>query len=94
MKKQNLKIISVFLAVSFFILTGFSPLLHSHEFDLIDHTHDCDSCSWKVSSNLIESQPPSQLIIPIIESAVIIEIITFSSRAVTSPSNRSPPAFL
>jgi hypothetical protein len=94
MKKQNFKIISVFLAVSFFILTGFSPLLHSHEFDLIDHTHDCDSCSWKASSNLIESEPPSQSIIPIIESAIVTEIAISSSRAVTSPSNRSPPASL
>lgn len=94
MKKQNFKILSVFLAASFFILTGFSPVLHSHEFDLDDHTQDCYSCSWNASGNLIESQPPSQSIIPIIESATITEIIIGSNGAVASPSNRSPPVFL
>jgi hypothetical protein len=94
MKKQNFKILLVFLAASFFILTGFSPILHSHDFDIEDHTQDCYSCSFNASGSLIETQPPSQSIIPIVESAVVTEIAISSSRAVTSPSNRSPPAFL
>ena len=34
------------LVLSLGILSGFSPILHSHELDLHDEHEDCFSCEW------------------------------------------------
>jgi hypothetical protein len=38
--------IAFLLLLSLGVLSGFSPILHSHELDLHDDYEDCLSCEW------------------------------------------------
>ncbi len=38
--------IACLLVLSLGILSGFSPILHSHDLDLHDEHEDCFSCEW------------------------------------------------
>ena len=38
--------IACLLLLSLGVLSGFSPILHSHELDLHDNHEDCLSCEW------------------------------------------------
>jgi hypothetical protein len=88
------KLFTITLLLCFGVLTGFSPLLHNHDFDHSDTHEDCASCLWSQSNVSCEAHAPC------LSLNRIVETFDFESPQVSFQSDlflissRSPPRSL
>lgn len=83
-----------FLIIAFAFLTGFAPILHSHDFDFEEAHQDCAPCQWSQDNVGSEFLCVSLSFSPSIQSyfvSCIKSVIYDDSHPVL---NKSPPTIL
>ncbi|CAI2718616.1 hypothetical protein [Nitrospina watsonii] len=91
-KRRNFLWTALF-TLCFTAMVGFSPFLHSHEFDLKDLHQDCSPCHFSHSNaGLIPTLAPLNADFDTV-SQIIFYQETHSQSVSTRHSGRSPPLF-
>ena len=82
---------TLFLVLVFGLLTGFAPVLHSHEFDLEDVHQDCAPCQWSQDNSSLETQNAGLSISVLYRQLTVILPKAVSQNAPLTVFNKSPP---
>jgi len=82
------------LVLVFAFLTGFAPVLHSHEFDFDEHHHDCAPCHWSQDNASAEASGDSLSSTLSIQPYLFFYNESYSFLDSLPVLNKSPPAEL
>jgi hypothetical protein len=81
------------LVFIFTLMTGFSPVLHNHEFDLSDPHEDCSPCQWTQINTNIDGSSPDIFSIPFERQYKFSLILIDIPKLARTFSGLSPPLF-
>ncbi len=88
------KVLTLSLLLGFFLLTGFSSLLHNHEVDVSHLDEDCYSCHWVQSGSTMESESAPTLSAEYSQGHNFEYFLVRLSQSFIELSGRSPPHFI
>jgi hypothetical protein len=83
-----------FFILVFGFLTGFSPILHNHEFDLEEAHQDCAPCEWSQDNVESEVLCVSLSFSPLMQSLSNPHADSFTFDDSYPVLNKSPPILL
>ena len=82
---------SIFLIFIFTLMTGFSPGLHNHEFDLHETHQDCSPCQFAQINADINDFPSKVFSVPVVQKYQIKLVFVYLVKLPLTFSGLSPP---